>query len=275
MTEQWSDYENRDVDYSQIHGETKEVLLKFIDALELQPGLKLLDVGGGYGSVLLSIFKNDPGIDFEYHLLDSSLRQVKKAQKHINDYLGNNQTKIQVSYIHQNATQLDLPAESYDVVVCKMFIHEIPKDKKGETLKRIFSVLKPGGAVYFWNPDLVAGDYDFYVNVIKKKDELAGFKALVKNRHFLLTAELEESLKQIGFHEIKKLFDFDYNLQTRLRLKAEFNDDIETLRAWNNYILHLAEKLDPSILSNILIEKNDDNIYLRFKRVVYKALKPK
>ena len=125
-----SDYETRDVDYSLIHGETKEVFSKFVQALKLKTDSKLLDLGGGYGSLLLNILENSPRLSFNYDLLDSSELQLKKAKKYIDDFLKKGENMAVVSYIHQNAAQMSLPENIYDVIVCKMFVHEIPVHKK-------------------------------------------------------------------------------------------------------------------------------------------------
>ncbi len=270
---QQSDYETRDVDYSLIHGETKDVFSKFVEALHLKTDSTLLDLGGGYGSVLVSILENDPLLAFNYHLLDSSQLQLKKAKKHINNFLKHNQNNATINYIHQNASKMSLPDNSYDVIVCKMFIHEIPLQKKELVFKKIYSALKPGGQVIFWNPDLNKNDHSFYKNTIRKKDELAKFTTLVKNRHFLLTTELVAHLKTAGFTDIKKLFDFNYDLHTSLRLKAEFHDNDEHLKEWNAYILKIAELLSPQLRKNLVLEVKENNIHIRFKRAVFKALK--
>jgi len=271
--DQQSDYDTRDVDYSLIHGETKEVFSKFVEALHLKTDSKFLDLGGGYGSVLVNVLEDDPQLSFYYDLLDSSLLQLKKAKKHIDNFLKNKKNTTTIKYIHQNAAKMNLPADTYDVIVCKMFIHEVPLHKKEKIFKKIYSILKPGGHVIFWNPDLNENDHSFYKNTIRKKDELAKFNNLVKNRHFLLNSELVTHLENAGFSDIEKLFDFNYDLHTSLRLKAEFHDKKEHLKAWNEYILTIAELLSPELKKNLLVDIKENNIHIRFKRAVFKAVK--
>lgn len=268
-----NDYETRDVDYSLIHGETKEVFSRFVKALQLINGSKLLDLGGGYGSVFANILENEPKLSFQYDILDSSLRQIIKAQNQIAIFLKNKKNKITINYFHQNAGKMNLPSNYYDVVVCKMFIHEVPLHKKEQVFQKIYSVLKPGGHVVFWNPDLTEEDYHFYKETIRKKDELAKFGNLVKNRHFLLNSELVAHLKNAGFSGIEKLFDFNYDLHTSLRLKSEFHDKLENLKEWNDHILKISEHLTPGLKKNLLIDIKENNIHIRFKRAVFKAVK--
>ncbi len=268
-----SDYETRDVDYSLIHGETKEVFSKFVQALKLKTDSKLLDLGGGYGSLLLNILENSPRLSFNYDLLDSSELQLKKAKKYIDDFLKKGENMAVVSYIHQNAAQMSLPENRYDVIVCKMFVHEIPVHKKEIIFKKIFLALKPGGHVVFWNPDLNEDDYSFYINTIRKKDELAKFNALVEDRHFLLNSELITHLETAGFSNVEKLFGFNYDLHTSRRLQAEFNNKEDDLQQWNSYIIEIAGFLPPDLKKSLIIDVKENNIHLRFKRAVFKALK--
>jgi ubiquinone/menaquinone biosynthesis C-methylase UbiE len=272
-TERQGDYETRDVDYSLIHGETKEVFSRFVSALHLKNDARLLDVGGGYGSVFVNILEHEPQLAFSYDLLDSSLHQIKKAKTHIDNFLKGRQTKAIVNYMHQSAVAMDLPTGHYDVAVCKMFIHEISADKQQQLFKKIFSVIKPGGQLVLWAPDLDQHDHYFYKEVIRKKDELANFNNLAQNRHFLRNAELITLIEEAGFSSAEKLFDFDYDLHTSRRLKSEFNNNTALLKKWNDYILELAGQLSPELKKKLLVDVSENNIHIRFKRAVFKAVK--
>lgn len=273
MADQQSDYEKRNVDYTLIHGETKEVFSKFIEVLGLKTGSKLLDIGGGYGSVLLNILEKNPQLSFNYHLLENSLLQINKGKNYLENYVTNHGSKVNINYINQDASEINLPDNTYDIVICKMFIHEIPQHKKEEIFKKIYSLLKHGGDVIFWNPDLNENDFNFYVSTIRKKDELAKFDTLVANRHFILNSELIEYLENVGFSDIKKLFDFDYDLHTSLRLTSEFHDKNELLNEWNDYILKSAGLLPHDLRNSLIVDVSDHNVHIRFKRAVFKAKK--
>ncbi|MCD6066935.1 MAG: ubiE1 [Bacteroidetes bacterium] len=266
-------YDKRDVDYSLIHHESKEVFTKFIRSMELQEGMKLLDIGGGYGSVFMNISDLYPELSFQYDLLDSSEKQLGKAKTAIASFLENKRSGAAVNYIHRDAVHLDLPADMYDIVVCKMFIHEIPEVNQALVHQQIFSVIKPGGCVLFWTADLDESDHAFYSETIRKKDELAGFHSFVANRHFLLNTQLETLLAGAGFGTIEKLFDFEYELHTSARLQSEFQGNVQTLTSWHDHILEAAGKLKPEEKKQMLIEVSSSNIHIRFKRAVFKALK--
>ena len=266
-------YEKRDVDYSIIHSESKEVFKRFIESMNLRNGMKLLDIGGGYGSVFVNISDLYSDLNLQYDLLDSSEKQLQKAKSALGDFMKNKKTYSTINYILSDAIHINQLVDTYDIVVSKMFIHEIPEMSQADVIKQIFSVIKPGGCVLFWTADLQDYDRDFYDKTIRKKDELAGFDSLVANRHFLLNSQLETLLKDSGFTAIEKLFDFNYDLHTSLRLESEFHGNNDSLKNWHNHILDASKQLNPDAKKQMLVEVSDSNIHIRFKRAIFKAIK--
>ena len=266
-------YEKRDVDYSIIHSESKEVFKRFIESMNLRNGIKLLDIGGGYGSVFVNISDLYSDLNLQYDLLDSSEKQLQKAKSALGDFMKNKKTYSTINYILSDAIHINQLVDTYDIVVSKMFIHEIPEMSQADVIKQIFSVIKPGGCVLFWTADLQDYDRDFYDKTIRKKDELAGFDSLVANRHFLLNSQLETLLKDSGFTAIEKLFDFNYDLHTSLRLESEFHGNNDSLKNWHNHILDASKQLNPDAKKQMLVEVSDSNIHIRFKRAIFKAIK--
>jgi len=267
-------YEVRNADYSIVHSESDADFNEFFAALDIKDGERVIDVGGGYGPIFTRLIEQRPALSFEYDLLDGGLFQLKKAEEKINVLLKKHQNSSSVRYIHQDAIQLDLHSGYYDLVICKMFLHEIPKQHKKDLIAKLYDVLKPGGRLIAWNPDLNDGDHAFFSSLIKKKDELAGFESMVQNRHFLLTSELADMMTEAGFSGFKKLLTFDYHLSTRNRLDEEFAGDKEKLREWNDYILSIAQQLDESTRQQLRISVSGDDIYINFKRGVFSLRKP-
>jgi SAM-dependent methyltransferase len=276
MTRQISNaYEVRNANYSIVHSESDADFNEFFAMLDIRDGERVIDVGGGYGPIFTRLIEQQPSLRFEYDLLDGGLFQLKKAEERINLLLkkiGNNSA---VRYLHQDATRLDLQSGYYDLVICKMFLHEIPKQHKKNLIAKLFDILKPGGRLIAWNPDLNDGDHGFFSSLIRKKDELAGFESMVQNRHFLLNSEMAEMMNEAGFSGFKKLLTFDYHLSTRNRLVEEFAGDNEKLREWNEYILTIAKQLDDNTRKQLRISVSGDDIYINFKRGVFSSRKPK
>jgi ubiquinone/menaquinone biosynthesis C-methylase UbiE len=267
-------YEIRNADYAVVHSESEIDFDQFIEALNIKDGEKVIDVGGGYGSIFMKLIERNPQINFEYDLLDGGLFQLKKGEDKISVLLEKYGNSSQVRYMHQDAVALNLLTNNYDLVICKMFLHEIPQRYKKQLISSLFAIVKPGGRVVVWNPDLEDNDYQFYTSVIKKKDELAGYESLVQNRHFLLNSDFCSLMEEAGFTCVEKLLTFDYHLHTVNRLNQEFSGDKQKLQEWNEYIMRIAQELDSSTRDSLKIKSLDDDIYINFKRSVFLLEKP-
>ncbi|MCB9251577.1 MAG: methyltransferase [Flavobacteriales bacterium] len=268
-----TDYSKRNVDFSLIHNESDEVYDKVLELMDLKNGHKFLDLGGGYGSFLYKILKHYPDLYMEYHLWDASDIFTKKAVKDHEVYIATHRTSVKTFFTKKDLILQPASENLFDVVLCKMFIHEIPADDKKSSFDKIYKLLKPGGRLYIWKPDLHPENHIFFTSVIAKKDVLAGFKNLAEQRNFILNEELERQLIAAGFDQPQKLFTFDYILHTNRRLSSEFQDQVEKLKQWNQYILDLHPKLDQVDFTPIEADLSNDNVILSFKRVVYSAVK--
>ncbi|MFD1256658.1 class I SAM-dependent methyltransferase [Mucilaginibacter terrae] len=267
-------YEIRNADYAVVHSESEVDFDQFIEALDIKNGEKVIDVGGGYGSIFIRLIQRQPQVSFEYDLLDGGLFQLKKGEEKISILLEKYDNPSTVRYLHQDALELNLQANHYDLVICKMFLHEIPQRYKKDLINNLFGIVKPGGRVIVWNPDLEENDYHFYTSVIKKKDELAGYESLVQNRHFLLNHDFCALMEEAGFTCVEKLLTFDYHLHTVNRLNEEFSGDKMKLQEWNGYIMQIAQQLDEQTRETLQIKSLDDDIYINFKRGVFLLEKP-
>ncbi len=268
-------YEVRNANYAIVHSESEVDFNQFIDVLEIKDGENVIDVGGGYGSIFIRLVNRYPEASFNYDLLDGGKFQLNKAEEKINALLKEKDNQSVVRYLHQDATALNLPEEHYDLVICKMFFHEIPQIYKKSLINKLSSIIKPGGRMVIWNPDLNQSDYQFYTSVIKRKDELAGFESMVQNRHFLLNEDLYDLLNDAGFAGFQKLLTFDYHLNTINRLDEEFSGDKTKLQLWNQYILQIAEQLDDETRERLKINVIGDDVYINFKRGIFSVQKPK
>lgn len=267
-------YEVRNANYAVVHSESEVDFNQFIDALAIKDGENVIDVGGGYGPIFMRLVNRQPEINFNYDLLDGGQFQLKKAEEKISVLLKEKNNHSTVRYMHQDATALDLPDSYYDLVICKMFFHEIPQIYKKSLISKLSDIIKPGGRMVIWNPDLNESDHKFFTSVIKRKDELAGFESMVQNRHFLLNEDMYELLTDAGFTGFKKLLTFDYHLNTINRLDEEFSGDKTKLQLWNEYILQIAEDLDDETRQRLKINAIGDDIYINFKRGIFSVQKP-
>ena len=63
-------------------GETNEQYMALLNNLNIEPGLKMLDLGGGYGFVLEKIIELKGAVPFHYDLVDGAQHQLNKGRHH-------------------------------------------------------------------------------------------------------------------------------------------------------------------------------------------------
>jgi len=87
-----------------------------------------------------------------------------------------------------------------------------------------------------------------FQKIIRKKDELADFTLLVKERYFFTEDEFLEVVKSAGFLKIKDFHTIRYRFSSLNRLKPELKNDKNRLHELNNFIRQVfPEKLKKSL----------------------------
>ncbi len=112
------------------------------------PGARrLLDVGCGAGNYSLTLLQRLP--DLEVDLVDLSPRMLERAA----DRVGAATTQ-QVRTIQSDIRELELEAESYDLIVAAAVLHHLRTDAEWEAIfGKFHEALRPGGSI--WIADLV------------------------------------------------------------------------------------------------------------------------
>jgi ubiquinone/menaquinone biosynthesis C-methylase UbiE len=115
------------------------VTLPHIRLTSLQPGQSLLDIGCGTGEVLYRALKKFGGAVFLYGI-DPSNDMLEVARYKLR--------KASNVILERGAGEnLRFPDASFDWVVSSLTFHHLPLDLKRLTLREIYRVLKPGGAL--------------------------------------------------------------------------------------------------------------------------------
>ena len=97
--------------------------------------LRVLDVGGSTGIIddyLANYFGSVTGIDIDEKAVDFAIQNFGK--KNLYFHLG-------------DAMQLEVPDETFDVVICSQIYEHVPDSRR--MVEEIFRVLRPGGICYF------------------------------------------------------------------------------------------------------------------------------
>ena len=112
------------------------------------PISRVLDIGCGAGNNTLRL-RQQCGADFDVDLVDLSQPMLDRASLRIKE--------INAGQVHVFAADfrdVDLPSQSYDVIVAAAVLHHLRDDADWEAaFQKIYRLLKPGGS--FWVTDLV------------------------------------------------------------------------------------------------------------------------
>jgi ubiquinone/menaquinone biosynthesis C-methylase UbiE len=263
-----NDYNRRDVDFAKIHATSPLHFDIFFDILHPQPQSHILDIGGGYGSVILEYCKRYGSPNFYYDILEPSKLQVDKGKKML-AAVAECQQHNYINYIHNGFLEHIIPPHTYHQIILKMVFHEFTATHQLEVLRKIHHIIRPGGQLLVWMPWLQEHTRSFFAYVIARKDHHAGFDTMARDRHFCHDTDFLHMAQQAGFHPEPPRFTFEYILDTRQRLAPEFNNNPDTYHQWLCDIRTAYQSLDPGTRQDISCTDAGDHIYLAFKRAIY------
>jgi len=116
-------------------GRRREIFLRLAALARVRPGDRVLDVGCGTG-YLTRILAALAGADGQVTGVDPSARMIEYARR---------RAPLNCTYVAGEAQSLDLPDESFDVVVSSLAVHHIPDEERPAAMREMFRVLRPGG----------------------------------------------------------------------------------------------------------------------------------
>lgn len=110
-----------------------------VDAADLRPGLRILDVGCGTGSVLLAAARRVPGVEItgldpDPRVLDRARRKLARAGV---------TARLDQGY----AQELPYPDGVFDRVLSTLMLHHLGSGAKTAMLAEVRRVLAPGGVL--------------------------------------------------------------------------------------------------------------------------------
>jgi ubiquinone/menaquinone biosynthesis C-methylase UbiE len=209
-------YEKRIVQYEKIHSIDERDFDILVSAVNPQNGQTILDVCCGYGAVSKRINTKIEalGLNTKLILLDNSPLQISRAKENFKD------TK-NIEIIEGDATKTGFPDEYFDTIVNKMGLHEVPQNIQELMMQELYRILKTDGKIVIWELALSPETQPIFSKIIRKKDELANFDSLVRNRYFPKKEDTLQLLENTGFKNVQVVNDVYPILSIRNR-KEEF-----------------------------------------------------
>ncbi|MCF7833654.1 MAG: class I SAM-dependent methyltransferase [Candidatus Pacebacteria bacterium] len=212
-------FDNRIVRYNEIHKITNEQYKALITAIDPQSGDVIFEGCAGYADVSKHIIEatKDYSIKPEIYIQDESLVQIKRAQ----DGLFISEDHILLGDIRKTG----MPDNTFDKTVIKMGVHELPKEEQQKVFNEMYRILKKNGKFIIWELSLGDKTQLVFQDIVRKKDELAGFDALVKNRYFQKHEELKALFNNAGFKNIKDEYYIRYTFNPKGRFAELISKD--------------------------------------------------
>lgn len=119
-------------------GREKKFRQAALDLVEIKPGMNILDVGCGTGSLTIAA-KQKQGQEGQVVGIDPSSNMVNLAREKAE------KRGIQIDFQVGVIEKLDFPGDQFDLVMSSLMMHHLPDELKLAGLEEVQRVLKPGG----------------------------------------------------------------------------------------------------------------------------------
>jgi len=180
-----------------------------LDLVDIESGMKILDVGCGTGSLTVATKRRQGpdgmvvGIDPSSNMVNLAQEKAEKAQV---------EAAFQVGVIEK----IDFPEHHFDLVLSSLMMHHLPDELKKDGLLEIYRVLKPNGTLL----------------IIELDPSAFSLASLIHGHSAQLSAELEKTRSYMeisGFGPVEfgnqKFRGFSY-----LKGKKQISDSANELR---------------------------------------------
>ena len=280
-------FDDRIVRYEQIHKVKEKDYEALLGSIDPKEGDIIFEGCSGYADVSKRILDNSKNFKSkpEIYLLDESLVQLDRARQEL---------EIPEDHITLgDIRSTGLPDGIFNKTIIKMGIHELPKDEQPKVFMEMHRILKPGGKFITWELSLNAKTQKAFQDILRKKDELAGFDAMVENRYFQRHDELKQMFKDAGYKEIKDEYNIRFifdpkgrfeeliskDKQRLLREKRALTQEDETelkrlaQERVDALIAYIRERVTDDLKELVDYKDLGDNIEMTFDKVIMSGLK--
>lgn len=263
-------FDVRIVRYEYIHSIKDEFFDELVKTANPQHGQNILDAGCGYGAVTREILKRAKNKKINCFLADANHTQLLRAKEELGKIDAH---KSEIKFFIDNLVDTKFEENTFDTIIAKMVIHEIPLKKQQQAIKNAYRILKPNGKLIIWDMALDNDTQHFIQEIIRMKDKLAGFKTLEKNRYFLRFDEIKALLSNAGFKKAKKEYQILSPVITHKRLEQEFGNSKVKLNKWHNFIRKKASETNSIILNKLKFTDEGESISFVPPKAIITAIK--
>jgi ubiquinone/menaquinone biosynthesis C-methylase UbiE len=116
------------------------VLRTLLDQAELRPGMRVVDVGCGTGT--LAVMAKRRYSDVDVVGVDPDLKALARAKRKAQ------RTAVSIQFDRGFGDALPYPDGAFDRVFSSFMFHHVPSEQKPRMLEEIRRVLKPGGSLH-------------------------------------------------------------------------------------------------------------------------------
>jgi ubiquinone/menaquinone biosynthesis C-methylase UbiE len=163
---------------------------RLVEQLNLQPGMKVLDIGCGTGTLTLMLKSIQPAADIIGLDGDPAVLRIAKAKS----------PGMNIQWDEGLASSLPYPDSVFDRVITSLVVHHLATDDKRSAFQEAYRVLKPHGELHvldFGSPHTSLAHFitrymrrleevaDNFDGLIPKLITEAGFGFVYETEHFL------------------------------------------------------------------------------------------
>lgn len=121
-------------------GREKRFRSSALELVAIQPGMRILDVGCGTGSLTIAA-RRKMGVEGEVVGIDPSSNMIEIAQQKAE------MEGVEVEFSVGVVEKLDFPDGQFDLVLSSLMMHHLPEELQESGLHEVHRVLKPNGTL--------------------------------------------------------------------------------------------------------------------------------
>ena len=164
-------FDRRIVRYEEVHGIRPTDFDLLCSSIELKEGDTVLDLGCGYGAVTRELHARAPKANINYVLLDSSQVQLGRAREEFVRVFGHAFLDQHATLIQTRFPRHPFAPASFDKIVAKMFLHELPEHEHAVAVCTMRDLLKKDGELVLWELALDPSSAPLIRSIVRRKDE--------------------------------------------------------------------------------------------------------